>query len=357
MRVVFGGYPSNRWTPGGKERLLHDAATELRELGVDVELLDPWGSADHHFDVLHLWGSEHYQHEMGIRAKARGAGLLVTSILVYPTTSVERRTRWWRYVDPLVPLATSFSLRRDLLQMADLVVCLARDEIEQVQTTYGVPADRIRLVPATASSAFRSATPDLFLERVGIDDPVLCVARVEPRKNTLALVRAAREVGLPLVLIGELDPNHASYCAAVMSELDRLPAAAHIPFLAPDDPLIPSAYAAARVHALVSHSEQIGVSSLEAGLAGATLVVSQLPSTREVFGELAWYVDPHDQRSIEAALQAAYAAPRTSALAEHLDATYSSRAAARRLKGLYADVCSERRGPAIGRVAQQPHRC
>lgn len=341
MRVVFGGYPSNRWCAGGKERLLRDAADELRRLDVDVELLDPWDwDDDSDFDVLHLWGSEYYQHEMGVRAQARGARLVVTSILVYPTARIERLTRYWRHLDRLVPMATTYSLRRDLLRAADRVVCFATDELTQVQRLYGVPRSRLRHIPISASPAFRTARPELFLERVGIQDPVLSVARIEPRKNTLALVRAARDLGLPLVLIGAMDPAHADYCEQVGKELASLPTGVHLPALPSSDPLLASAYAAARVHALVSLSEQTGVANLEAGLAGANLVVSDLPSTREAFRDFAWYADPHDDAGIRAALGAAYAAPLTAALADHLDASYSTTAVARQLRDLYVEVCS-----------------
>src|SRR5690606_27280402 len=49
--------------------------------------------------------------------------------------------------------------------------------------------------------------------------------------------------------------------------------------------------------------EPFGLSALEAGLAGCALVLGDIPSLREVWGDAALFVPPHDHRSLAATLQ------------------------------------------------------
>ena len=62
--------------------------------------------------------------------------------------------------------------------------------------------------------------PELFQRRVGAFPFVLSVGRIEPRKNTLALVRPARRLALPLVIVGEAPPGFEQYEAECRSAAD-----------------------------------------------------------------------------------------------------------------------------------------
>ena len=69
-----------------------------------------------------------------------------------------------------------------------------------------------------------------------------------------------------------------------------------------DDPLLASAYAAARVFALPSWFETPGLAALEAALAGCAVVITPFGSTREYFGELVEYARPGRPGEIDQAL-------------------------------------------------------
>ena len=55
--------------------------------------------------------------------------------------------------------------------------------------------------------------------------------------------------------------------------------------------LLKHAYAAAKVHALLSEYETPGLASLEAGINGANLVVLESPPVVEYFQNIAWVVN------------------------------------------------------------------
>ena len=66
-------------------------------------------------------------------------------------------------------------------------------------------------------------------------------------------------------------------------------------------------YRASKVHALPSWSETTGLVSLEAALCGCNIVTTDRGYTRDYFGDMAWYCDPYDNRSIRRAVEAAHA--------------------------------------------------
>lgn len=160
---------------------------------------------------------------------------------------------------------------------------------------------------------FRAA----FLDGLeGPQDYVLCIGRIEARKNQLLLARAMRDMDLRLVLIGH--EGDAAYAARIRAEggdrvlmVGRLEAAGE---------MLRSALAGARAFALPSWCEGASLAVLEAAAAGATLVLSDRSSEREYFGDLAFYCDPGDPDSIRAALEAALDLPDRAGWATNLQA-------------------------------------
>jgi glycosyltransferase involved in cell wall biosynthesis len=126
------------------------------------------------------------------------------------------------------------------------------------------------------------------------------VGRIEPRKNTLALIRAIRPLGLPLVVIGEAHPAFPRYAQdcrrAGRDQVVWLGKVDH------HDPLLASAYAAARVFALPSWFETPGLAALEAALAGSAVVITPYGSTWEYFGDLVEYARPNHEGTIRRAV-------------------------------------------------------
>ena len=159
---------------------------------------------------------------------------------------------------------------------------------------------------------------DAFERKFGLRDFVLCCAGVQARKNQLRLIRAADALGLPLVLIGSEEARYAQRCRAAASS--------RVHFLGElDGADLRNAYAAARTHALVSFYETPGLASLEAAISGNTIVASDRGSPREYFGDHAYYCDPVDGGSIEAALSQAWNATPDPALREQVLRDYTWR--------------------------------
>jgi glycosyltransferase involved in cell wall biosynthesis len=152
-----------------------------------------------------------------------------------------------------------------------------------------------------------------------VGDFLLTVGNIEPRKNQLGLIRAARQTGTRLVVLGRArDEAYAAACRAEAGSDVNFPGA-----LAHDDPLLRSAYAACAAFCLPSTLETPGLAALEAAAAGARLVITREGSTCEYFGDDAVYVDPASVDDIAGGIETALGQAPGSALRERIASQFT----------------------------------
>jgi glycosyltransferase involved in cell wall biosynthesis len=167
-------------------------------------------------------------------------------------------------------------------------------------------------------------------------DCVLCVARVEGRKNQLGLIEALQDTDFTLVLAGKPTPNQTRYVAKVRDAAAR---AGNIHYLGEVSSDTKRAlYALARVHVLPSWMETTGISSLEAAVMDCSLVVTPNGDTREYFHDWVDYCSPGDPRSIRDAVARAYISPPSRELADLIRTDCTWAKAAEATYGAYCDT-------------------
>ncbi|MDI6808600.1 MAG: glycosyltransferase family 4 protein [Candidatus Eisenbacteria bacterium] len=170
----------------------------------------------------------------------------------------------------------------------------SESEMSMVREYFGVEKDYI-VVPNGVDPCFENGNADAFCNKYHLRDFILCVARIEERKNQLSIIRALGDMSIPLVFIGAKREPYFSRCARE--------AGGNVHFLGHMEGVdLADAYAAARAHVTASWYETPGLSNLEAALAGRSIVVSTKGSTRDYFGDHAEYCDPYDVNSIREAV-------------------------------------------------------
>lgn len=149
---------------------------------------------------------------------------------------------------------------------------------------------------------------DIFAENVLPNEEytnhVLCVGRIEGRKNQLNLIKALVGTELKLTIIGKPSPNHLNYyieCKRVAQQGNNVQFISHI-----EHPELVKIYKAAKVHVLPSWFETTGLSTLEAGVMGCNIVVTKKGDTEEYFRDFAYYCDPDNVSSIRERVFNAY---------------------------------------------------
>ena len=146
---------------------------------------------------------------------------------------------------------------------------------------------------------------------------VLAAGRVwDSAKGVDALCRVAPALGVPVVVAGE-------------GEAPGVDARGPLPF-----PELAALMARAAVFAAPARYEPFGLGILEAGLAGCALVLGDLPSLREVWGEAATYVQ--DDASLTAGVRAALEDASRGTAARERALTYSPARTARGYLEAYA---------------------
>ena len=296
-------------SPGGGENQLVQTGRRLEALGVPVRPFNPWADSIDGARLVHLFGMSREGLELAKVARARAVPVVLSPICWYEPRAIAalagsrlhaaRDLAKWaaQRVAPRWP-----RWRRELLELGDALLPNSRAEADQLMRLFAVDPTKVRVVPNGVEPRFAEASPDHWRSRFGAEPFVLYVGRIEPRKNVLGLVKAARAAGLPLVVIGDAPPGREAYWHACRSagEVRRLPAVRH------DDPLLASAYASARVQALASWFETPGLAALEAAAAGAAVVVTPYGCTREYFGDLVEYARPDRPNELADALTRAW---------------------------------------------------
>jgi glycosyltransferase involved in cell wall biosynthesis len=219
-------------------------------------------------------------------------------------------------------------LRCYIFRNADVLLPNSHTEYRYLTERFNISNDYVA-VPNAIELEFIKGDAEAFHRKYGLRDFVLCVAVVQERKNQIRLIRAMRNFDIPLVLVGSQERRYTERC--------RAEAGGNVHFmgeLREDD--LRNAYAAARVHALVSFYETPGLSSLEAAISDNVLVVSDRGCTREYFQDQAFYCDPNRVDSIRSGLQSALCSTPDNLLKERILRDYTwDRAAEETLAGYH----------------------
>ena len=337
MKVAFFlFFPPTIWAPGGVTTRLERSKAALERLGVQVTLFNHW-ERSRDFDLLHIFGSTHEVAGLVEAAKGIGIPAVVSAIFdsgVSPWKAwiAARATR-------LVPFTTVLGLRRRLFDCADAVLATSTAEAAALKSRFGLDARKLRVVVSGVDGdRFRHARAEAFAARYGLENFVLRVGRVRRDKGQSRLIRALDGLDLPLVIIGPEDPTDPD---GVLEFRDLLRNRPWVHYLGPirhDDPILASAFRAARVHVVASTFESLGFVTLEAAAAGCAVATGPYAPIVEYLGDQASYLDPASEASIRAVVRHAYERGPDPRLAEFVCQRYSWDVVAQQLRSVYGEV-------------------
>ena len=194
---------------------------------------------------------------------------------------------WWRGVYGADAPASYEQYREHVargLHAADYVVSPTRALLTAVESHYG-RVKRSAVIPnARTADELEPAAKQPF---------ILSVGRIwDPMKNIKTVAAAAVGLSCPVFVAGEqAGPDGA------LLNLENVNA---LGFLSPSE--MAGWYKRALVFAHPARYEPFGLAPLEAGLAGCALVLSNIDTLREVWGDCAVYVDPDDVAGLHAIL-------------------------------------------------------
>jgi glycosyltransferase involved in cell wall biosynthesis len=312
MNVLFVSLQSVSMVHGGPHTQVLETARHLEPLGVRTTLFNPWASfRPEDYDLAHVFGANIGTFEIAQRLHQFGLRTVVSPIfftrhgpgVIRTVRAMERAAGWFGR-----GIWSDYGLSARICGMAVLNLPNTAAEGRLVERGLGIPSDRIRVVPNGVDGRFLNADPEPFYRQYGVRDFILNVGHIgSHRKNVLNLIRAVRNLDLPTVIIGKIHRN--AYSETCLREAASARHIRIIEGLPNDSDLLASAYAACRVFALPSFYETPGIAALEAGLAGARVVITPYGGTQEYFGDRVTYVDPRSVVSIRRGIELAANAP------------------------------------------------
>lgn len=173
---------------------------------------------------------------------------------------------------------------RQGLHAADLVIAPTRAMMESIQRHYGTLRHARVIYNGRSAQRFAAREKEAF---------VLCAGRLwDDAKNARVLADIAADVGWPIKLAGEQRSPQGGAVELRNVELLGLRAPGEMSDL----------FARASIYALPARYEPFGLTVLEAALSGCALVLGDIPTLRELWGDAAEFVRPDDRTALREAL-------------------------------------------------------
>ena len=241
----------------------------------------------------------------------------------------------------------------EIIQCSDAICVSCVEEEEQFRRLYGDPAGRIEIIsPGVEHAFFAPGDQAAARKAIGFDPDrplLLFVGRIQPLKGPDVAIQALAELGrtdVQLAIVGGSSGRNGDIQAAEAHALvDEIGLHDQVHFIEPQPHHILSTwYRAADVVLVPSRSESFGLVALEAAACGIPVVASAVGGLLSLVddGDTGYLVEGRRPGDFAAAIAKilgdADLAASMSAAAVVRARSYTWRAAAERLRSLYADL-------------------
>jgi len=341
MHVLFATSQATALTRGGVRTQVLQTKEALENIGVHVTLFDTWRTLEwNEFDLVHIFSANMATYHFARAVKAQGIPLVISPVFYTRRTakvvrSVIAADRW--IGRKIRGIWTDYGLIAEMCSWAEAVTPNTSEEGKLFVDAFGIPENKVIVVPNGVEERFMHASPGLFEREYGLKNFILSVGNIGPdRKNILRLIEALESVKQPAVIIGRLEDTPSG--RACLERASRNPRLLMIDAIPHESMLLASAYAACDVFVLPSQFETPGIAALEAGLAGAKIVITPVGGTRDYFGNDAIYVDPASPENIAQGIQRALEHKKDNELRTRIQKEYLWEKVGEKTKQVYKNI-------------------
>ena len=359
---------------GGDTVQLEKTKMELEKLGVEVDFSLDFEPDLSNYDLVHLSNvtriQETYLHVKN--AKKQGKPIVLSTIY-WPMDEFERlgQVGIRKFINSHVKIDTEEKIKaiarylkdknsrneatRNLWKIGytkmqkyvvdnvDYFLPNSEMEMDEFCKSFGVEKDRYKVIPNAidADIARKQDEVEIPKEFEKYRNAIICVGRIEPRKNQLSLVKALDNSNYKLILVGAVSDNQKSYFNEIKEIMDRNPNFYYISKI--ENSKLYQLYKVCKVSTLPSWLDTPGLVSLEAAAMGCNLAISSKGSTTEYFINMAEYCLPDDINGIRSAIDRAYAKPQNDKLKNRIFENYTWKIAGQKTLEAYKTILDEER--------------
>jgi glycosyltransferase involved in cell wall biosynthesis len=325
MKVCLATNQTIALSHGGIRTQILQTKAALEQLGVSVDLFDMWETFDPSaYDLVHLFSANIGTYHLARTLRSQNVRFVVSPVFYSRRSPLLVRTviRADRFFNHFMRgIWTDYGLMAEMCEWARAVLPNSEAEKQFFTNALGVDTKNVHVVPNGVEERFASASADLFNKTHRMEGFTLAVTHVGPeRKNVLRLLQALDGVDGNVVIIGPVDETpEGKRCREIAAGNSRIRLLGALPH---DSDLLVSAYAACDIFVLPSLFETPGIAALEAGLAGAKIVITKHGGPQEYFAEHAEYVESDSVESIRSGILRARERAKTDALRTHIRERY-----------------------------------
>lgn len=345
MKVLMLGRIGLMEARGGDRIQVENTASELRKLGVEVDIRTDMNFKPWEYDLIHVfqldWTPETYLYAKKVKKYNKP---LVLSPIHHNVEEVKkfddefvfdfRRISKFLFKDqfkrdtfknvyraifnPRMTVPTLSSIfsgfknsQRKILEMADVVLVQTVKEAEDLKRTFNIDFKWHKVLNGVGKAFI---DPKKYENKFSFEDYIICVGRIEPRKNQTGVIEAVKRFreeenkNVQLVLIGQMSLiKHFEFNNLIKGYFKKYDWIHHVNGVSYND--MPSYYHFAKVCVSASWFETTGLTSLEALYCGTNSVAAGLRA-KEYLGGYASFCEPNNIDSIKVAIKKEYGAPR-----------------------------------------------
>jgi glycosyltransferase involved in cell wall biosynthesis len=291
MKILINPYPHIFQNKGGIQKRVLEHQCLLSEKGYQIEIFNPNISIKK-FDILTTFKPQYGNYDVFLEAK-RNKLKTVTHVIH------EIPNNYFHYLiskySSKIPFFTC-NLQRRIIENSDALIALSNLEKQFLLKKYNVNKNAIFVVPnAINTQLFSKEKTNLFLEKYNIKKPyILSVGRIEQNKNQLSIVKALKNLGIKLILIGErIDKEY-------VKKIEKYSFVQIIEDITYSSEELISAYKNATAFVLASHKEISPNSVIEAALCCIPVICTQNTfSIKQYFQDEIEYINPNSVEDIK----------------------------------------------------------
>ncbi|MCQ4142446.1 glycosyltransferase family 4 protein [Chryseobacterium sp. EO14] len=353
MKILFINRDTSNTVYGGDTVQMNYTAKALRKLGVEVDINVAFDTKDYSaYDLIHFFNITRPDNILFHMSKAKIPFVVSTILTDYSfykeVSSKFRMIAYFFGVDGIeyfksiskyifgkekirhkryIFLGQYRSIKK-ILSTAKYLLPNSENEYQRIQKRYGGDYP-FQIIP-------NGVELDWIVENKIMRKPktVICVARIEPLKNQLNLIKALNNSGFSLTILGKPSPNHKNYYQQCVNE-----AAHNVRFIeSVSEQDLVSLYAESEIHILPSWFETTGLSSLEAAYFGCKIVVSEKGDVFDYFSGMAEFCKPDDVKSIYKAIEKAHLKEYSNMLRNKIIQEYNWNVAAQKTFAVYNKI-------------------
>lgn len=339
MKILFITFPGFHLYEGGIKTQVVALKEEIRKLGWEVKIFcENFISKEDfkNYEIIHFFGSGIKTYHLFQIIANFNKKIILTPVFYSQHSVIINKIAMglFNFFYKYFGFYNEHLILKEMVKGANLIICNTFAEKDLIKNMFNLEEERLDVLPNGVKIDFYYASPELCYERLGLKDFILYVGHIGyERKNLLRGLEVLKKMEVPTLLVGKIIKNkYSDKCLSLIRKTKNFHLIDELPN---DSELLKSIYAACDVFLLPSYYETPGLSALEAGLAGAKILITKYGGTKEYFKDYAFYLNPYSKKDIEKKLILTLKKNKDNLLKEHIKNNYTWDKIAKRLIKIY----------------------